>query len=93
MMLFVIYQLIRLYSIYISWLGLYFKNNRFLSITPPVVIGVDIYDYYYNAADAGPNARLNFLTYYFWGTLGWKFYLFFDWLLYRLFSSCKYGKI
>lgn len=43
-------------------------------ITPPTVIGVDIYYYYYNLSNAGPNARLNFLAYYFgglfWGSWG-----------------------
>lgn len=62
------------YLFYPGW-GSILKTIGF-SITPPVVIGVDIYNYYYNAADAGPNARLNFLTYYFWGTFCGSFICF-----------------
>lgn len=77
------------YILYPGW-GSILKTIGF-SITPPVVIGVDIYDYYYNAADAGPNARLNFLTYYFWGTLGGSFICFLIGY-YIGYFRCKYGK-
>ncbi|WP_349832477.1 hypothetical protein, partial [Bacteroides fragilis] len=42
-------------------------------------------------ADAGPNARLNFLTYYFWGTLGGSFICFLIGY-YIGYFRCKYGK-
>lgn len=63
------------YIFYPGW-GSILKMIGF-DITPPIVIGVDIYDYYYGITTAGPNARLNFLSYYFlgfWG--GFAFLLF-----------------
>lgn len=54
------------YICYPGW-GSILKTIGF-SITPPTVIGVDIYNYHYNLTDAGPNTRVNFLTYYFFGT-------------------------
>lgn len=77
------------YIFYPGW-GSILKTIGF-SIVPPTVIGVDIYDYYYNVANAGPNARLNFLTFYFWGTFGGSLICF---LLgyYIGYFRCKYGK-
>lgn len=54
------------YIFYPGW-GSILKTIGF-SITPPPIIGVDIYNYHYGLTNAGPNTRLNFLAYYFFGT-------------------------
>ncbi len=46
-----------------------------------------------NAADAGPNARLNFLTYYFWGDGVEVLFVFLIGYYIGYFRCCKYGKI
>lgn len=53
------------YILYPGW-GTILKTLGF-PITPPSIIGVDIWEFYNGNRIAGPNTRLNFLLYYFWG--------------------------
>lgn len=77
------------YILYFGW-GFILKIIGFLIILF-VVIGVDIYDYYYNVVDVGLNVCLNFFIYYFWGILGGSFICFLIGY-YIGYFCCKYGK-
>ncbi|QRR03393.1 hypothetical protein [Dyadobacter sandarakinus] len=57
------------YAFYPGW-GTVLKNLGF-DITPPRLIGSDIFEYYTNmTSGGGPNARHNFIAYYFFGLYG-----------------------
>ncbi|MCE7065376.1 hypothetical protein [Dyadobacter sp. CY326] len=61
------------YAFYPGW-GSILKNLGF-AITPPRLIGSDIFEYYTNALEGGgPNARHNYLALHFFGLNGAPFY-------------------
>ncbi len=62
------------YAFYPGW-GTILKNLGF-NITPPEVIGVDVFAYYTNRRTSGANGRYNYLAYHFFGLWGGFIYAF-----------------
>jgi hypothetical protein len=55
---------------YIFYPGIGTIFKWFFGMEPPSIIGVDITEYYTGMRDSGPNARHNYLGFYFWGYYG-----------------------